>query len=255
MPRGIPLSRVCSFLDKTFNVAGIPDDSCNGLQSAGVEKVSKVATSVDASLQTFQAARAQGAQLLIVHHGLFWKNNLPKTISPLWKKRLSYLSREGLSLYALHLPLDLHPTYGNNALLAGLLGLGQRKKFGEYHDLHIGVSGNLPRAFSQKDFAQLLSQKIAKPQTLLFGSPKIKRVGIVSGGGAFAIEEAAETGLDALLVGEFKHSHSHLAKECAMNVFACGHYETETYGVTAVAGLVQKKFGIPAQFIEAKTGL
>ncbi|MFA6049314.1 MAG: Nif3-like dinuclear metal center hexameric protein [Candidatus Micrarchaeia archaeon] len=255
MPRSVALSRISSFLGKTFNVAGIQDDSCNGLQNSGLESVSKVATAVDASLQTFQAARAKGAQFLIVHHGLFWKYNLPKTLSPLWKKRLSFLSREGLSLYALHLPLDLHPVYGNNALLCDALGIGNRKGFGEYHDLHIGFSGSLPRVFSQKEFAQLLSQKIAKPQTLLFGSKKIRKIGLVSGGGAFAIEEAAEKGLDALVVGEFKHSHYHLAKECAMNVFACGHYETETYGVKAVGKLVEKKFSIPSVFVGAPTGL
>ncbi len=251
----ISLSKISSFLDNEFNIAGITDDSCNGLQNSGLETVNKVATAVDASLETFQLARAAGCQMLIVHHGLFWKNNLPSALSRTWKKRLSFLSQAQLSLYALHLPIDLHPVHGNNAQLFGALGLRQRREFGEYRGLPLGFEGTLPKAMQASEFAKMLSQKIAPPQSLLFGSKTIRKAGIVSGGGAFAIEEASERGLDALVTGELKHSHFHLARECGMNVFACGHYATEAFGPKAVGKLLEKKFKIPAVFVDAPTGL
>ncbi len=251
----VSLSKLSSFLDDEFNIAGIADDSFNGLQNSGLGTVSRVATAVDASLETFQLARAAGCQMLIVHHGLFWKNNLPSALSRTWKQRLSFLSQEQLSLYALHLPLDVHFKYGNNAVLCDVLGVANRKKFGEYRGLSLGFAGTLPKAMQASEFAKFLSQKIATPHTLLFGSKTIRKAGIVSGGGAFAIEEASERGLDALVTGEIKHSHFHLAKECEMNVFACGHYATEAFGPEAVGKLIEKKFKVETIFVDAPTGL
>ncbi len=249
------LSNIIAFLDREFKTRETQDDAYNGLQNSGAQRVQKIALAVDASLETFQLAQKAGAQMLIVHHGLYWKSNPPNMCSQIWKNRLLFLSQNSLSLYALHLPLDLHPALGNNAQICGALGLGNKKKFGEYRGIAIGFSGELGKTLSIPEFEKLLSQKIARPHSFLFGKKSIRTTGVVSGGGAYAIEEAAARGLDCMVTGEMKHSAQPLAKECGMNVFACGHYATETFGVKAVGKILERKFGVECKFVDAPTGL
>ncbi|MFQ5405992.1 MAG: Nif3-like dinuclear metal center hexameric protein [Candidatus Micrarchaeia archaeon] len=250
------LDSIARFLNKTFNVGQVEDSSFNGLQYSGANNVAKVALAVDACVQTFHLAKSQGCQMLVVHHGLFWKNCLPSKITGVWKKRLSFLSQSDLSLYALHLPLDMHPGFGNNALLCRQIGLKALKIFGNHNGQSVGFKGFLSKKLSVREFENLLKKKIGGERvSLRFGSKEILKVGVVSGGGAFAIEEAADEGLDAFITGEVKHSHYHLAKECGINVFALGHYDTETPGVSAVGKLLEKKFGVKTVFLDAPTGL
>ena len=146
-------SALTAWLDR--ELAGAPEDaSCNGLQYPGKKEVKKAGLAVDACLESFELAEEAGCDYLIVHHGLFWENHLPKKVDDCLKARLDCLSRAGLSLYASHLPLDAHPRYGNNAEMFRLLGLKKKKRFVEYKGMKIGFKGLLPKALKAEEFAE-----------------------------------------------------------------------------------------------------
>lgn len=246
-------SELVSFLDKTFSFYKGEDDSCNGLQYEGEDSITKAAFAVDACLSSFEAAAQSNADFLFVHHGLFWKKNLPEGVTGIWRKRLDALAEKNLSLYAVHLPLDAHPKLGNNAVLAGMLALKRLERFGEYHGEKIALKGVLPKQMKLFELRGLVEKKLGVNATVYdFGSAGVRRVGVCSGGGAFA---AGEGGIDCLVTGEVKHSDYHAAKDAGVNVIEAGHYVTETLGVKAVQKLVEKKFGIKTVFLDLPTGL
>jgi len=213
-----------SWLDDFLKVAEVSDLSLNGLQVEGRREVNKVGAAVDASLKTFEDAASQGVDFLIVHHGLFWGKPEP-VVGPL-AKRLSLLLSQGINLYAAHLPLDLHPEVGNNAVIAKHLGLVETEPFAD-----IGVKGKFPTATRLHDVADLLGQ-LTGMQTLVHqgGSDLVKTVAVVSGAGSSYIPQAAKEGLDLLITGEPKHQHFHLPFEWGINVIYAGHYDTEVSG-------------------------
>jgi dinuclear metal center YbgI/SA1388 family protein len=249
----VSLDRLSRYLNDYLSVADIPDDSMNGLQVEGAARISKAAFAVDACQASFRAAARAGAEILIVHHGLFWGKMEP--IAGIMKKRLSTLFENGLSLYAVHLPLDCHPEVGNNTQLAALLGLINRGKFAAYKSTEIGVMAEPLEPLERRKLRRRIEQQLNAPADLLpFGPDRIRRIGIVSGGGDFAIGEAEQMGCDTLLTGETSHQVYHLAEERKLNVIFAGHYATETVGLKALAAHVSKRFAIECRFLAAPTG-
>jgi dinuclear metal center YbgI/SA1388 family protein len=248
------VAEVAAYLDRVLSVSQIPDQSLNGLQVAGERPVRTVALAVDACLDVFQAAEKAGADLLIVHHGLFWGH--PERLVGTSYQRLRFLFKNGMGLYASHLPLDLHPRLGNNALLARSLGLTRLKPFGLYHGLRIGFGGVWPRPLSLADVGRRLARITGEPPKLLaFGSSRIRRGAVVSGGAGDLALEAGQENYDVFITGEISHQVYHPSKELGISVVAGGHYSTETFGVRALGDLLKKTFNIRPVFLRFPTNL
>ncbi len=247
---------IVNFLDKYLKVSEIPDSSVNGLQVEGKGDVKKIALAVDACQYVFDEARSRDVDMVIVHHGLFWKDD-DMCITGILKKRLETLLKSRISLYAAHLPLDMHPDVGNNACMAKLLDLKDRHPFGNYHGVNCGCYGLLQREYTMNNFLKLVEEKIGEVQVKhLFGAKNIKTVGIVSGGGAFAVSEMLEHRIDILISGEPKHVLFNDTKELCMNAVYLGHYATETFGVKALGNKLKEKFKyVEIVFIDNPTGM
>ncbi len=242
------------YLDELLEVASIEDRSNNGLQVEGVRTVERVAFAVDASLAAFEAAVAAGAQLLVVHHGLFWGE--PIMLTGIHRRRIQALLAAGVSLYAVHLPLDFHSQLGNNAVLARWLGLQEAGPFGQYKGHPAGVAGSLPQTVSLNTFAARVEEALGEPVIRIwpFGPSEVRRVGIVSGGAGFLLDQAAEAGVHVYLTGEMSHSAYHQAQELGLNVVFGGHYATETAGLKALADQLAREFGLETIFLDLPTG-
>ncbi|MFP4423780.1 MAG: Nif3-like dinuclear metal center hexameric protein [Candidatus Woesearchaeota archaeon] len=240
----IKLSR---FLNSYMDMK-VEDYSRNGLQVHGTKHITKIGFCVDACLESFRLARKAGCDCIIAHHGIYWKG--AKDLTGLVKRREKYLSEHKMSLYGIHLPLDLHHEVGNNIEIARFLGLSGIEDFGRHHGFSIGYSG-----IFNSDLKSLVDKirKISKPVVLDFGRKRVKRVGIVSGGGSRTIHEAYLEGIDCVITGEAPHQVYHEAKEYKLNVILAGHYETEVFGVKALGKVIKEKFNIPCQFIDVPT--
>lgn len=234
------------------------DPSLNGLQVEGKEQVTKIGAAVDAAQATITKAIEQGVDFLIVHHGLFWGGQHP--VVGTHKRRLEALLRGGINLYASHLPLDIHPEVGNNAVIAQKLGLVDLEPF------EVGYIGRLPQARSIADLATEMGRITATAdefgnlianQCLIHqgGPSEVSRVAVVSGSGSDLISAAHSRGAELLITGEPKHQNFHETFERGMNAIYAGHYDTETFGVKALAERIEKEFGLPWVFIEHPTGL
>ncbi|MBN1136581.1 MAG: Nif3-like dinuclear metal center hexameric protein [Anaerolineae bacterium] len=245
---------LATYLNDYLRVKAIDDESNNGLQVEGAGEVTRLALAVDASLSAIQGAADVGAQMLIVHHGLFWGK--PLMVTGIHYRRLKRLFEADLSLYGVHLPLDLHEEVGNNAVLARWLNLEEVTSFGEYHGMPVGMAGWLPAAVSLGDFAAQV-EKVVQEQIIQiwpFGPSTVRQVGIVSGGAAFLLDQAAAAGVDVYLTGEVSHSAYHTAHELGLNVVFGGHYATETVGLKALAEHLSDKFDLETVFLDLPTG-
>ncbi len=241
------------YLNEFLRVAEVKDESRNGLQVEGVDRVEKVCFAVDGCLEAFQRAGEAKAQMIIVHHGIFWGEFTP--LIGIQRQRVKQLLDSALSLYAVHLPLDLHPKVGNNVQLAKLLGLRLKAPFGDYHGVPIGVEAELKKELPLEEFAQMAEERLGgKLRIVDFGPPRIKRVGIVSGGAGSLVDEAGRKGLDLYFTGEPSHSAFRPAQEYRVNIIYGGHYLTETVGLKALAEHLRRKFGLETEFIELPTG-
>src|SRR5213078_2406333 len=195
------LTELVSYLDGYLRVAAVPDapHAVNGLQVANRGTVSRVAVAVDLCEATVRLAAEQGADLLLVHHGLFWGGLEPLTGRAY--RRVAGLIEHNIALYSAHLPLDVHPEVGNNAVLAHQLGVARRGEFGEEYGMRIGVWGevDVPRAA----LAQRLGEVVGgHPRLMAFGPERVRRVGIVTGAACSMIGQAAAQGLDTYITGE-----------------------------------------------------
>ena len=246
------VDRIAAFLDRELRIQDFTDSSHNGLQVANRGAVTRVCCGVDASLEFFEAARRKGADLLICHHGLSWGDSL-KRITGLNHRRLDFLLRHNLALYACHLPLDAHPRYGNNALICRALGLRRLRRFGLYSGKEIGFAGILPRPMTRSAFKRLVSRAIGRNlQTMDFGRATVRSVAVLSGGAAGELDEAGRKGIDVYLTGEPNLHAYNLAREYGINAVFAGHYATEVFGVRALAGLIRRRFRLPAEFIDLR---
>lgn len=242
------------YLDELLEVEAVEDRSNNGLQVEGVATVERVAFAVDAGLAAFEDAVAARAQMLVVHHGLFWGE--PIMITGIHRRRLETLLDAGVSLYAVHLPLDFHPELGNNAVLARWLDLRDTAPYGEYKGRPLIMTGSLPEEMGLQDLAARVEAVLGKPviQVWPFGRPKVRRVGIVSGGAGSLVDQVAGAGVDVYFTGEVSHTVYHQAQELGLNVIFGGHYATETAGLKALAEHLASKFKLETVFLDLPTG-
>ena len=231
------------------------DSSLNGIQVGRKDKeVEKVAFAVDACLESFRRCVESGADVLFVHHGLFWGDSIRVTGSHY--KRLKLLIENDCALYACHLPLDQHPEFGNNAGLATALGIKDPQPFGEYHGVKIGLKGILDPPQSIDDILRSLAfDRDTCNAVFTFGKSENSNVGIVSGGAAWEVQQAIDEGLDLYLTGDASHGIYHLCLEESINLISGGHYQTEVWGVSLLADKVKNDTGLESLFIDLPTGL
>ena len=221
-------------------------DYCpNGLQVEGRETVETLVTGVTASQELIEAAIAAGADMLLVHHGYFWKGEDP-CIRGMKKRRLELLLDNDINLVAYHLPLDEHPVYGNNRQLAEVLGIeGAAPLEG------LVWSGDLPQAMTPEQLAQHLAEKLGRePLRVGAGKSRIRRIGWCTGAAQGFIDTAADADLDAYISGEVSEPTTHIARERGIHYYAAGHHATERYGVRALGNALAKEFGLQHRFID-----
>ncbi|PIN76997.1 Nif3-like dinuclear metal center hexameric protein [Candidatus Woesearchaeota archaeon CG10_big_fil_rev_8_21_14_0_10_34_8] len=246
------LKSISYFLSTTLKVNIISDIAYNGIQVAASDNIKKIAFAVDACEATFKEAIKQNCDLLIVHHGLFWGSGTT-SLQGIDAKRIQFLFKNNLSLYAVHLPLDIHPTLGNNAHLAKICNLKKSLPFAEFAGTKCGSYGKCNSDLNLL-VKKLNSTLKTKSIVLQFGKKQIRNLGIVAGAGADAISECHQYNIDTLLTGEFKHSKYHPAKELGINIIASGHYATETGGVKSLMPLLKRKFKVTTLFLDLPTG-
>lgn len=258
---GVPLDRIVTWLDEIFQTRTTPDypGALNGLQLANRGKVRKVAAAVDFSTRSVQAAIGEGADLLLVHHGMFWSGARP--IIGRRYSRLVDLIHADVAVYSSHLPLDRHPQLGNNVLLAKTLGLEPSGVFAQFKNIFVGLQGisevptrllvDRARTFSRSYGGDTIA-------TLIGGDDRItRRWAICTGAGASTetLDEAARDGIDTLIVGEGPHWTAVDAADRELTVIYVGHYASETLGIYALAAEVSKQFDVTWTKISAPTGL
>jgi len=228
------------------------DGAVNGLQVENGGTLTRIAAMVDASLATIKLAIAARANLLIVHHGLFWSPTHPWTGKR--HELIRLLVENNLAVYSSHLPLDAHPKLGNNAQLAAALGFKKLKPFFFEKGQYIGLQ--TAAAIHRDELTRRLARVLGRAPTLLPGGlPLCKKIGIVTGGAGGSLKQAAKEGVDAFITGEGPHWTYALAEDLGINVFYGGHYATETFGVKALAAELGRKFKLPWLFIDHPTGL
>ncbi len=248
------LRDVATYLDAYLRVADVEDDAraLNGLQVENDDTVSRLAVAVDACQATIDGAIAEGADLLLVHHGLFWGGLEPLTGRH--GRRVRALVQHNVALYAAHLPLDVHPEVGNNVVLARALGVTELDSFGDYKGQRIGVCGTL--STTRASLLTALGKTLGvDPFVIEAGPSEVDRVGIITGGGGSMIRDALAAGVDTFITGEGAHHTYFEAEESGINVVYAGHYATETVGVKALADHLQQRFDLPWEFIDHPTGL
>jgi dinuclear metal center YbgI/SA1388 family protein len=244
------LREITAFLDHHLSPGAELDyaGAWNGLQVEGPGPVSRVAVAVDCSEAVIGLATEQRAQLLIVHHGLFWDPD--RRITGATCRKLSKLLRSGVAVYASHLPLDRHAEFGNSASLLRHLGLTPASPFGLWKGAHVGWSAHTN--LTVEDLLDRLKDALpaAPLRTLLYGPSTLGQIACVTGSAADLMSTAAAQGIHTLLTGEASHQHYHQARELGMNLILAGHYATETFGVRAIGTALEKEFGIPSIFID-----
>jgi dinuclear metal center YbgI/SA1388 family protein len=243
----INLEDIVRYCDQRLDVPGFPDypGAFNGLQMQNSGFVQKIGAAVDAGLAPFENAAARGIDLLLVHHGMFWES--PRPWTGVLHRKLEVLTRANLAVYAAHLPLDAHAELGNNALLAADLGLARERTFLRFGDRDIGLITTA--GISRTELAERLRARFATVTTLEFGSAAPSSVAIVTGGGYGALDALVAAGVDTLVTGELKEHNFVFAQEHRLNLYACGHYATEVYGVRALAAELSTRFGLPWEFV------
>lgn len=242
--------KLLSHLTELLAPSKIKDYCPNGLQVEGAEHVTKVITGVTASQALVDAAVAAGADALLVHHGYFWQGENP-VICSIKKKRLKALLMADINLFAYHLPLDIHPTLGNNAQLAKLFGIEDANGLEIDNPVSVAMKGRLITPQTVAQLTQVIDNALSQ-RPLVEGNPDkvIKTIAWCSGGGQSYIDMAAEQGIDAFITGEVSEQTIHIAREMDIAFFCAGHHATERYGVKALGEHLVEKFGLDVEFID-----
>lgn len=244
------LEDIVNLLDTTLRVKDVKDApvALNGLQVENNGEVHKVALAVDGSQRTLDAAVAAGADLLVLHHGLYWCGLRPLT--GWWKRKVETCLQANLAVYSAHLPLDVHPELGNNARLAQALGLQETQQ-----ELEYCLSGVFPGTVEElrARYAEVTGSKITGPMQT--PDEPAGRVVICSGGGGPELYAVQKLGFRTFLTGEENHWVTYTAEDMGMNLFFAGHYATETFGVKALGELLSERFGLPVVFLDNPTGM
>lgn len=248
------LDEVVTFLDRELKTSAISDyaGAVNGLQLANSGKIGRVIAAVDASLPVIQSVAAEGGGLLIVHHGMFWQGVQPVTGA--FYQKLKIAMEADLAIYSSHLPLDIHPEWGNNIQLARAIELQNPIPFLDHKGNGMGLRGDWQG--SREELLESLSLFLGATAHISPGGPEvISKIGIITGGAGSEIARVAATGVDTFITGEGPHWSFPLAQELGINLIYAGHYATETSGVCALAQALTCHFNIPWTFSDHPSGL
>lgn len=238
---------IVAFANELLEVERYPEFAQPGLQVAGADDVTRIACGVSSSLELFERAAAAGAQLVVVHHGLFWRNE-PLVVDRRLRGRLEALFRADLTLLAYHLALDAHPEVGNNAQLARALGIEPERPFAG-----VGLGGRLVEPCGLDDFLVRLRTVIERePLVFPHGPARIERVAVSTGAAGYDLVQAAHDGYDLLLTGEPEEPSLHTARELGIHLVAAGHHATERLGVQALSARLAERFGLDWEYIEVE---
>lgn len=247
-----PISSVIAFLEALLEPERWTDYCPNGLQVPGPDEVQYVVTGVSAHLELFERAAERGADLVLAHHGLFWKGE-PLGIDAVRKRRLQLLFDSGIALAAYHLPLDGHPEHGNNARLAAELGAESWAPAFPHGGAPIGVVASFgPEGIAPDELLARVQRVTLREDVLalLHGPGRVRRIGICSGAAADDLPAAVELGLDAFLTGEPAERCAAIAREHGIHFLAAGHHATERLGVQRLGELLASELGLRHEFVE-----
>jgi dinuclear metal center YbgI/SA1388 family protein len=235
------------YLEQLLAVSQVRDYCPNGLQVEGRAEVRRIVSGVTASAALIEAAIAQDADALLVHHGYFWKGEDAR-LTGMRKRRIEALIKADINLYAFHLPLDLHPELGNNAQLAARLGLREEGRAGEQS---LVCHGSLSQSQSLAEFGRHVARALGR-EPLIVGDParRIERAAWCTGGAQGYFDTALELGVDVYVTGEISEQHFHAARESGVAFIAAGHHATERYGVQALGAHLVARFGLEHQFVD-----
>jgi dinuclear metal center YbgI/SA1388 family protein len=240
-----PRDEIIAFVDELLDIGSFRDYGPMGMQVVGADEVTKVVCAVSSSRELFERASGAGAELVLVHHGLFWDNE-PRVVDRRMKGRLRALFDADITLGAYHLALDAHPEIGNNVLLAGELGLTVECAFTAF-----GVGGSFDDPPTITELAERVARAVDRePLVFAEGPERIERAAVITGGGARYLAEAAAEGYDVFVTGEAAEPTMMTARELGTHFVAAGHYATERLGVQALAARIGDRFGIPWEFVE-----
>ncbi|MFQ5508952.1 MAG: Nif3-like dinuclear metal center hexameric protein [Leptospirillia bacterium] len=244
------LHDMVAFMDAYLAVDNIADYCPKGLQVEGAKEVTRVVTGVSACMPLFERAVEESAQMVLVHHGMFWDGD-SKVVRGSLKQRLKFLLSNDLSLLGYHLPLDAHPEVGNNAQIFDRLGLSERTDFGVYKGQAIACMGTLPEPLAFDDFLSRVNAVFGGDAFHLpFGPDTVQTVAICSGGAPDLVREAIDRRADVYLTGEASEYVYHLAKEEGIHYIGAGHHATERFGVMALGEKLAAEFGVECRFVD-----
>ena len=232
--------------NELLDLDAYPDYGPMGMQVAGAAEVRKIVCGVSASRELFERAASRGAQLVLVHHGLFWEKE-PRVVGPVMRERLRALFDADLNLVAYHLALDAHPEVGNNALLCEELRIEQNGRFAN----GLGFGGRLASPGPVSELAERVQERLGRmPLVFSYGPEVVERVAVCSGGAARYLAQAAAEGFDCFITGEADEPTKHAAKEAGVHFIAAGHYATETLGVQALTAKLAERFDLAWDFVD-----
>ena len=245
----IKKDEVLSFLKDYLEQCPVKDTALNGLQVEGKDHINKIVTGVSASMQLFIKAVELNADMLIVHHGMFW--GTPEPIKGYFRERIQTLLNHKINLVAYHLPLDKHPIVGNNAQLLKLFDIKHTKPFGNYKGTDIGYKAELKNKIRMENTIELLEHRLGtKTINYCFGKEHINNIAIVSGGAPEMLYQAIEENIDLFITGETTEYVQELARDAKINVIVAGHYNTEKLGIMALGDLLRNRFDIKVEFVD-----
>lgn len=246
----VSLQTLLGYTDELLSVGDYQDYCPNGLQVEGRDEVRRIVCGVTASQALIDAAVAAKADLLLVHHGFFWKGESAPIVG-IKQRRIKTLLESGISLVAYHLPLDGHMQFGNNAQLGRLWDIGIEGRFGQGPNGGLGMYGTLPEPLALEAMARQIGDALDRePLVISGGSHSIRRVGWCSGAAQSYIEAAAAQGLDAFISGEISEPTVHAARELGIHYISAGHHATERYGVKALGEHLSEHFSLENHFVD-----
>lgn len=246
-------SELTTYLDNYLRIAAIKDYGPQGLQlESDNDDIKRIALAVDVAPPIIEAAAAWNADMLLVHHGILWRDVEPITGG--LGARVRAMLKHGINLYAAHLPLDAHPEVGNNAVLGKMFGLTEIEWWGEAYGTPLGVVGKLAAPVPIDQFARQVDSALdTHTRTLKAGTQSVQKLAILSGFGADRVGEVASLGADTYLTGETSHQNFYAAYDHGINVIFAGHYATETVGVQALGDHLSEKFNLETKFFDFPT--
>lgn len=242
---------IVAFLDEYLEAHEIRDYCPQGLQVEGVPEIDRVALGVTADLEFLRRAKEGGAQMLLVHHGLFWDGE-PRTLIGMRRERVRFLLQHELNLVAYHLPLDRHPESGNNAQIAKHLGANDLKPFGRISGVPIGIRARFDPPLRLPEVLKRIREglKVEEKAVLSHGPEMVREFGVISGGATRMVQEAVDEHLDLYLTGELDFTTAASCRESNMNYISLGHHDSETLGVQALGCLLEERFGLHTEYID-----